>query len=95
MCADCHTPRDPQGAFIRSQWLHGAAIDFAPQHPMPWATFAPRLAGLPAGYSAEQLASFLQTGQRPDGSRTKPPMPPYRFSPEDARAVVDYLRDLR
>lgn len=95
LCADCHTPRDADGQLIAAESLHGAPIGFRPLHPMPFAEQAPALAGLPSHYTPDQMATFLQTGNRPDGSRPRPPMPPYRFSKEDAWAVVDYLKSLK
>ena len=96
MCADCHSPRDETGRFIPSQWLGGSPIGFAPKHKMPnWAEAAPPLAGLPEGYTQTQLAAFLETGRRQDGSEPRPPMPPYRFSRTDAEAVAAYLASLR
>ena len=53
------------------------------------------LAGLPGNYTEAQLAAFLQTGKRPDGSMARPPMPPYRMSASDAQAVAAYLKSLR
>ena len=58
------------------------------------ANIAPPLAGAPAGYSEEQFIAFLQTGVRPDGSQTRPPMPPYRLNEDDARAVAAYIATL-
>ncbi|MBN8929302.1 MAG: hypothetical protein BGO51_11920 [Rhodospirillales bacterium 69-11] len=95
MCGDCHTPRDAKGQPIADRHLTGAPIGFRPLHPMPFAEHAPSLVGLPAHYTPAQFATFLETGKRPDGSMTLPPMPPYRFSKEDAWAVVDYLRSLK
>ena len=95
MCNDCHTPRDEKGQLITAQTLQGAPIGSAPIHPMPWADTAPPIAGLPAHYTPEQMVTFLQTGKRPDGSMPRPPMPPYRFSREDAMAVTAYLRSLK
>lgn len=95
MCGDCHTPRNAKGELIESAWLRGAAIDLRPVHPMPFAVHAPPIAGLPAGYTSAQLARFLVTGLKPDGSTPRPPMPPYRMSTEDAAAVVTYLETLR
>jgi len=95
MCSDCHSPRDPTGGFVRSKWLGGAPIGFKPMLPMPWADYAPAIAGIPGHYTEAQLVHFLQTGIRPDGSQPNPPMPPYRFSPDDAAAVAAYLRSLR
>jgi hypothetical protein len=59
---------------------------------MPWANTAPEIAGLP-GWKDEQIVTFLMTGKL-DGKEPNPPMPGYRFSAVDARAVVAYLRSL-
>jgi mono/diheme cytochrome c family protein len=95
MCDDCHTPRDATGAPIAAQSLQGAPIAFRPVHAMPFAVFAPRLAGLPGHFTPAEMAAFLQTGKRPDGSTPRPPMPGYRLSKADAWAVVDYLQSLK
>jgi len=93
LCADCHTPRDAQGRFQTQFWLMGSAIGFQPTAEMPWAPVAPPIAGLPS-MTREQAVAFLMEGTRPDGSRPRPPMPEYRLSAEDARAVVAYLKSL-
>jgi mono/diheme cytochrome c family protein len=93
LCADCHTPRNQQGAFLKEHWLQGSALAMQPTVPMPWAPAAPPIAGLPS-MTADQAIAFLQTGKRPDGSEPRPPMPAYRFSPADASAVVAYLKSL-
>jgi cytochrome c553 len=95
LCGDCHTPRDHTGAPIAAEALHGAPIGFRPMHPMPFADQAPPLAGLPGHYTPEQMAAFLQTGKRPDGSEPRPPMPPYRMNHNDAWSVVRYLQTLK
>ncbi|HEY5551809.1 MAG TPA: cytochrome c [Opitutaceae bacterium] len=96
LCADCHTPRGPNGQFIEGMHLKGAAITVAPTVPMPaWATVAPWIAGLPAGWSEEQMARFLVTGERPyEMPAVLPPMPPYRMNDADAAAVSAYLLSL-
>lgn len=94
LCADCHTPHNERGELVESLWLHGSALPFAPTVPMPWAPAAPLIAGLPS-MTDEQAATFLQTGVRPDGSHPRPPMPAFRFSEGDARAVVAYLKSLQ
>ena len=68
MCGDCHTPRDSKGGLVTSQLLHGAPLGIQPVHPMPFATFAPAIAGGPRGWSYEQLVQFLETGERPGGT---------------------------
>ncbi len=90
MCGDCHTPRDDKGVPLPGKELAGAPIAFKPLAPMPWATTAPEIAGLP-GWTDAQMITFLMTGKL-DGRAPNPPMPGYRFSAPDARAVVAYLR---
>ena len=91
LCADCHTPRDEQGRLQMDRHLLGAALPFQPKVPMPWADVAPPLAGLP-GLDDAAARRFLTTGELPGGRRPRPPMPEFRFAPEDADAVIAYLR---
>lgn len=93
LCADCHTPRDERGQWVKELWLEGAALPFKPTVEMPWSPAAPPIAGLPS-MTDEQALAFLTTGVRPNGSRPLPPMPEFRFSEPDARAVLAYLRTL-
>ena len=92
-CNDCHTPMTPQGPDMQHA-LQGAelVIQLRPGVDVPWAATAPQTAGGPAGYTDEQFASFLQNGERPDGTHPRPPMPPFRFNEEDSRAVVAYIK---
>jgi mono/diheme cytochrome c family protein len=94
-CNDCHTPQTPHGPDMAHS-LQGAPLGFelvpALQGQVPWAAIAPPLAGGPAAYTDEQLAHFLQTGEKPDGSRARPPMPQFRMNEEDSRAVVAYIK---
>lgn len=92
-CNDCHTPMTPQGPDMAKS-LQGATLIFAPSIDMPWAPIAPPIAGIPGHYTEEQFVAFLQNGVRPDGSQPLPPMPPYRFNEEDARAVAAYIASL-
>lgn len=95
LCADCHSPRGPGGVFDRGRWLQGAPLGFAPTVPMPaWADTAPSIAGLHNYTDAEAMA-FLTGGKTPHGRPLRPPMPDYRFAPEDAAAVLAYLRSLK
>jgi mono/diheme cytochrome c family protein len=93
MCADCHSPRDQKGQFIRGQELAGAALGFAPTVPMPWSPAAPPIAGLPS-LTETQAIAFFQDGKRPDGTTPLPPMPTFRFDAADAAAVTAYLKSL-
>ncbi|HVE10280.1 MAG TPA: c-type cytochrome [Paraburkholderia sp.] len=95
MCVDCHTPKDAHGQPIAAEDLHGAALPFTPDHPVPgWTPRSVNLAGLPAGYTEAQLATFLETGRTPRGTQANPPMPPYRLNERDARAVAAYLHSI-
>ncbi len=92
MCGDCHTPRDDKGMPLPGKDLAGAPLAFKPLAPMPWAATAPGIAGLP-GWKDAQIVTFLTTGKL-DGTAPNPPMPEYRLSAVDARAMVAYLRSL-
>jgi cytochrome c553 len=95
MCTDCHTPKDAHGQSIAAQDLQGAELHFTPDAPVPGFTNrSVRLAGLPAGYTEAQLATFLETGHTPSGGTARPPMPDYRLNEHDARAVAAYLHSL-
>lgn len=89
-CNDCHTPMTPTGPDM-THALQGATLIFAPTIPMPWGAVAPSIAGIPAGYTEEQFAAFLQTGVKPDGSRPLPPMPAFRLNEDDAQAMAAYI----
>jgi mono/diheme cytochrome c family protein len=92
-CNDCHTPMTTQGPDMTRQ-LQGATLIFAPTIEVPWGPIAPPLAGGPANFTDEQFAHFLQTGDRPDGTHARPPMPQFRMNAEDSRAVVAYIKTL-
>ena len=94
-CNDCHTPMTPQGPDMAHS-LQGStlAIRLTPQFEghIPWAEAAPQIAGGPAGYSDEQFAHLLMTGEKPDGSHLRPPMPQFRMNADDAYAIVAYIK---
>jgi mono/diheme cytochrome c family protein len=95
LCIDCHSPRDAKGELIESKHLTGSPVMFKPTVPMPWMPVAPRLAGLPAGFTEQDMVHFLMSGKRPNGRpNPMPPMPPYRMNRDDAQAVAAYLQSL-
>jgi mono/diheme cytochrome c family protein len=96
MCIHCHSPRNNQGVLDRDQLLEGAPIPLeSPFAGQRWAFQAPKLAGLPGGYTEEELIRFLQTGETVSGRTPLPPMPPFRMTERDAMAVAAYLKSLR
>lgn len=94
-CNDCHTPQTLHGPDM-AHALQGSPIAFRLvqqlEGQIPWAAVAPQIAGGPLNYTDEQFAHFLQTGEKPDGSRARPPMPQFRLNAEDAHAVVAYIK---
>ena len=95
MCADCHSPKGPDGKPIAGEELHGGPLPMSPLHPVPgWADRSVKIAGLPDGYTEAQLATFLETGRTPSGGTASPPMPSYRLNASDARAAAAYLHSL-
>lgn len=96
MCGDCHTPRGAMGQPDLARPLAGAPIDFHPGQPVPaWAEEAPAIAGPQArGWTRAQMVTFLKTGERPDGSFARAPMPMVRLTQDDAEAVAAYLAAL-
>jgi len=95
LCGDCHSPRNANGEFDRSQWLQGELINFKPDHPMPFAAIAPPIAGLPSYANDAVALKFLETGTNAQGKLAMAPMPQFRFNHPDALAVVAYLRSLK
>ena len=94
-CNDCHTPMTPQGPDMAHS-LQGStlAIRLTPQFEghIPWAEAAPQIAGGPAGYTDEQFARLLMTGEKPDGTHLRPPMPQFRMNVDDSHAIVAYIK---
>jgi hypothetical protein len=93
MCIYCHTPRSEDGVIDVQRLLQGAPMPVASPFPrQQWAFQAPKIAGLPGGWTEADMVKFLQTGESPTGRRPQPPMPPFRFNAEDAQAVAAYLK---
>lgn len=94
MCGDCHTPRNEKGEPIKEQWLKGSVLDIKPAVSIPaWADKAVDIAGL-RGWDRDAAIKFMMTGTVPNGVPARPPMPQYRFSRQDATAIVAYLKSL-
>ncbi len=92
-CGDCHTPRLPDGQLDPAKVMQGAVLGFKPLVEMPWNPAAPSVAGL-VGRDDPTVLHVLTKGVRPDGSMPLPPMPGFRMSDDEAKAVIAYLRSL-
>jgi len=93
-CTNCHTPRNSEGELDRSKWLQGGPLFWQPAHPLEdYPQLAPRLAGTPPA-TDDEMITLLTTGVWKDGTRLREPMPQFRFSREDAQAVIAYLKTL-
>jgi mono/diheme cytochrome c family protein len=98
-CQDCHTPKLQDGSFVKSAWLRGTTLSIAPTVPVPgWKSITPDIT--PKGqlwtrWNEDQFSKFLQTGKGPRGNKANAPMPAYTLKPEDADAIVAYLKTLQ
>ena len=93
-CTNCHTPRNMRGQLDRSHWLEGGPLFWQPAHPLQnYPQLVPRIAGtIPA--TDDEMVTLLTTGIWKDGTRLREPMPQFRFTKEDAQAVIAYLKTL-
>jgi mono/diheme cytochrome c family protein len=98
-CQDCHTPRGADGQLDRQKWLKGTVLDFQPIQPVKdWHKTSPDLtpgSRLWQRWGERGITAFLKTGLGPDGHAADPPMPTYKLKPEDAEAIVQYLKLLK
>ena len=92
-CGDCHTPRDARGRLDMTRHLRGARMWFTPKdNAKEWSDKAPDITatGKAGKWTEERMIKFLSTGKESD-----PPMPAYKMTVEDAKAVTAYLRSFR
>ena len=97
LCGDCHTPQDNRGKPDLAQALRGAALPIRPKKETKnWANMSPDITsrGLAGQWGEAGMVKFLMTGVDPDGKKARPPMPAFRLSASDARAVALYLQSL-
>jgi mono/diheme cytochrome c family protein len=98
-CNDCHTPGYFLGKPDMARFLGGSEVGF--EIPGLGVFHGPNLTpdketGL-GSWTAAQILAALQKGTRPDGRMLAPIMPWHAFAnltPQDAKAVVAYLRSL-
>jgi len=98
-CGSCHTPRTADGKPDESKYLKGATLNIQPIEPVEgWHKSAPDLTSasrLFLKWKEEGLIKFMETGLGPTGHTADAPMPTYKLKPEDAEAVVAYLKSLK
>ena len=98
-CQNCHTPRGADGQLDSSKWMKGALLDLQPIQPIKdWHKTSPDLtpgSRLWQRWGEKGITEFLKTGKGPGGHAADPPMPTYNLKPEDAEAVVEYLKELK
>lgn len=93
-CTNCHTPRFENGSYDRSKWLQGGPLFWQPAHHLAnYPQLAPRIAGTPPA-TDDEMITLLTTGVWKDGTHLREPMPQFRFTKEDAQAVIAYLKTL-
>lgn len=80
-CVECH------GADLGGIAKSATNPNFVPR---------PKIAGLPMFKQDSDAVAFFTNGTPPPGfPPPRPPMPAYRFKPNDATAIVAYLRSLK
>lgn len=96
-CGECHSPRGLLGAMRRDRFLAGNPS--GPEgKPVPNITPAPK--GGIGGWSADDIASFLEIGMNPDGDFAGGAMAEVikhttgKLTPADRAAIAAYLRAL-
>jgi mono/diheme cytochrome c family protein len=95
-CANCHTPRGPNGPLPDKKLSGGEVI----KH-QDFTAVVPNITPDPetgiGKWTDDQIVSAIREGRRPDGSLLGPAMPSrfYRgIGDDDARAIVAYLRSV-
>jgi len=96
MCVQCHSPRSDTGVLDSTRLFMGTTLPIkSPFAGLEFAMSTPRLRGLPSGFHEEDVVRLLRTGMDQRGRTPRAPMPPFRMSEEDARAIAAFLASLR
>ena len=96
-CGECHTPRDYLGAPRKDYYMAGTCV--GPEGRLVPNITSDRETGI-GHWTDRQLATFLGTGRRPDGSFTGPMMAEVlgtgsmRLTRDDLRSLVIYLQSV-
>jgi len=93
MCGECHSTRGPDGTIVAATHLKGGPMPIrSPFGAADWPLQIPRIAGLPGYTDAEAIRLLTQGAIKRNGTQARMPMPRFRMTPEDAAAVIAYLR---
>jgi mono/diheme cytochrome c family protein len=98
-CNDCHTPGYFFGRPDMSRFLGGSdvAFEIPGEGVFVGRNLTPdKETGL-GGWTAEQIVTAIQTGERPDGRILAPIMPWHalaNLTPEDAKAIAAFLQTI-
>jgi mono/diheme cytochrome c family protein len=91
-CQDCHTQRLASGKLDKKAWLKGATPSGKSRVVSPDITSG---GDLWKQRGEMGMLRFLENGGHPEGTTAGAPMPPYKLRPDDAEAIVAYLKSLR
>ncbi len=92
MCGECHSTRDQAGNIVAGTRYLGGPMPVRAPWPGDWPIMVPRIAGLP-GYSDIEAQRLLTEGAiKRNGTQALAPMPRFRMTPEDAAAVIAFMR---
>jgi len=93
MCGECHSTRGPDGSIVVGTHLKGGPMPVrSPFSTSDWPLQIPRIAGLPGYTDAEAIRLLTEGAIKRNGTQARMPMPRFRMTPEDAAAVIAYLR---
>jgi mono/diheme cytochrome c family protein len=98
-CHECHTPNAEDGKLDKARYMKGKVMEVQPiGEILRWHKSSPDIT--PSGKlwakwgGEEAMKKYLITGLTPSGRPAGPPMPTYTLKPEDAEAIVEFLKTL-
>jgi mono/diheme cytochrome c family protein len=98
-CQMCHTPKLESGELDTTKWLKGAVLDVQPMKEVKgWHKTSPDLtpgSRLWSRWGEATILKYLTTGLAQNGKPADPPMPAYKFTSNDAEAVLEFLKSLK
>ena len=93
-CSECHALRDEAGNRKGQAWMQAAPMRIRAVIPISnWADQAPPLDGV-RSFTDKQMENVLEKGVGRNGEALRPPIHTYQLHPDDARAIIGYLKSL-